>query len=121
VVDLTYSPQIQPDALPGRAYPHVPEEVPSGAFGGEVGRAVEYAGTEVQQHVNAAMDQARQSQLTDAHNQLQALSLGLTHDPSTGAFTKEGKDAFGISGQYLPKFDEQAANIVAAVPGKPQH
>ena len=116
MVDLTYSPQIQPDALPGRAYPHVPEEVPSGAFGGEVGRAVEYAGTEVQQHVNAAMDQARQSQLTDAHNQLQALSLGLTHDPSTGAFTKEGKDAFGISGQYLPKFDEQAANIVAAVP-----
>jgi hypothetical protein len=116
MVDISYSPQIQPESLPGRAIPRLPEEVPQAAFGGEVGRGVENVGSAVQQHVDAVMSQARTTQLTDAHNQLQALSLGLTHDPQTGAFTKQGKDAFGISQQYLPQFDQQAQKIISSVP-----
>lgn len=116
MVDLTYQGSVQPDALPGRAYPRLPESVPEGAFGGEIGRGIENLGSVVQQHVDAAMSQARQTQLTDAHNQMQALSLRLTHDPQTGALTKQGKDALGLPQQYLPQFDAQAQKIVDAVP-----
>jgi hypothetical protein len=116
LVDLSYQAQVQPEGLPGRAFPRLPEEVPQGAFGGEIGRGVENAGEVAQQHFEQVQNIARQTQLTDAHNQLQTLSLGLTHDPQTGALTKQGKDAFGLPQQYLPQYDEQAAKIVAAVP-----
>jgi hypothetical protein len=116
MVDINYEAHVEPGALPGRAYPRLPSEMPPGAQGGEIGRGIEYAGEEVQRHVDNVMDQARQTQLTDAHNQLQAASLGLTHDPKTGAFTRQGKDAFGLSDQYLPKYDQMAADIVSKVP-----
>lgn len=116
MVDLSYSAQVQPEGLPGRAFPRLPEEVPQGAFGGEIGRGLEVAGDVVQQHVDAVMNQARQTQLTDAHNQLQALSLDLSHNPQTGALTKQGKDAFGLTQQYLPQYDQKAQQIVSQVP-----
>lgn len=115
MVDISYSPQIQPDALPGRAAPRLPDEVNSGAFGGQVGRAIEGAGEVAQQHYDAVMSQARQTQLTDAHNQLQGVMASLTRDPDTGAFTKEGKNAFGLNAQYLPQYDDAAEKIVGNV------
>lgn len=116
MVDLTYSPHVETEELPGRPYPRLPESVPEGVFGGEIGHAIEGAGSIAEQHFNQIQDQARQTQLTDAHNQLQTLSLQLTHDPNTGAFTKQGKNAFGLNQQYLPQFDTQAAQIIGNVP-----
>jgi hypothetical protein len=61
------------------------------------------------------VQQARQTQLADAHNQAQALMLSLTHDPNTGAFAKQGKDAFGLTQQYLPQFQQGAAQIAQGI------
>lgn len=111
-MDLTYSPQVQPEPLPGRAYPHLPGEVPAGAFGGEIGAGFEHAGAVVEQ----VKRQADQTQLTDAHNQLQAISLATTHDPQNGFFTLQGKNAIGAGPQYLAKFDEQAQDVLSKIP-----
>lgn len=121
-----YEASVQPEGLPGRPYPRLPDEV-SPAGGLAIGRGLEDAGSVVQQRYDtgqkqalAAQDaiqkQAQQTQLTDAHNQLQALSLDLTHNPQTGAFTKEGKAAFNLGPQYLSQFDDQSANIISSVP-----
>lgn len=115
MVDISYSPQIEPDALPGRAYPRLPDEITPAAFGRQVGHAIEGAGEIAQQHYDSVMAQSRQTQLTDAHNQLQGLMGSLTRDPQTGAFTKEGKNAFGLNQQYLPQYDEAADKIVQSV------
>src|SRR5665213_4364346 len=111
-----YEASVEPTALPGRPYPRFPDQVTPQEEGAAVGQGVENTGQVAQSIFQKTQDQARQTQLTDAHNQLQTLSLGLTHDPQTGAFTKQGKDAFGLGDQYLPQFDTQAAAIVSAVP-----
>jgi hypothetical protein len=123
VPDLTYSQSVQPEELPGRAIPRLGEGAPPSAFGAGVGQAIESA-SQIPQHIydqaqasqKAAQAQAQQTQLTDAHNQLQMLSLQTTHDPQTGAFTKQGKAAFGLNDQYLPGFDQQAQKIIQGVP-----
>lgn len=116
MVDLAYQQSVQPEGPPGRAYPRLPEEVPPGAFGGEIGRSVEAVGEAEQQHADAAMNRARQTQYAEGDNALQALSQQLTHDPKNGAFTKLGKNAFGLDQQYLPTFDQGAQNIIANTP-----
>lgn len=113
--EISYSPQVEPEALPGRAFPRVSDEVAPQAFGAGIARGLEETGDVVQRHVDSVMAQARQTQLTDAHNQLQTLSLSLTHDPQTGAFTKQGKDAFGLDQQYIPQYQEAAQKIVDSV------
>lgn len=111
-----YEASVQPDSLPGRPAPRFPDEISPQAEGAGIGRAIQDVGSVVQQVVEKAQSQARQTQVTDANNQLQTLMLGLTHDPKTGAFTKQGKDAFGLSSQYLPQYDAQSQAIVDAVP-----
>lgn len=122
-MDLTYAPSIESEPIPGRAVPRLPDETNPQAYGQGIGRALEGAG-DIAQHVqdvkNHAAEIARQqavvTQATDAHNQLQALSLKLTHDPDTGALTKQGKNAFNLQGTYLPQFDEQATKIIGGIP-----
>lgn len=111
-----YAPQVTPDALPGRPWPHLPDEISPEATGAGIAQGIENAGEVLERHAVAAESQARQSQAMDAENKLQALSLQLTHDPQNGAFTKQGQAAFGLSQQYLPKFDSQAQQIVESVP-----
>ena len=115
MVDLTSGPTVEPEALPGRPYPRLPDEANPQAFGSSVGHGIEQAADVLQTVHDKVQAQARQTQLADAHNQLQALSLGLTHDPTTGAFTKQGKNAFGLDQQYLPQYDQGAANIAAGI------
>jgi hypothetical protein len=116
MVDLTSGPTVEPEALPGRAYPRLPDDANPQAYGAGIGRGLEQAGDVLQNVHDRVQAQARQTQLADAHNQVQALSLKLTHDPQTGAFTKEGKNAFGLDQQYLPQFDQGAAQIAAGIP-----
>jgi hypothetical protein len=111
-----YQTSVEPEALPGRPYPRFPDAVSPQSTGEAIGRGIEDVGAVAQQHYDAVMSQARQAQLTDAHNQFQTLSLSLTHDPQTGAFTKQGKDAFGLPDQYLPQYDQQAQQIIDNVP-----
>lgn len=116
MVDLAYQSSVSAEGPPGRAYPRLPEEVPGAAFGGQVGHAIETAGTVEQQHVNSTMDQVRQTQYAEGDNQLQALQSNILRDPQNGALTKQGKNAFGLDQQYLPQFDQQAKQIIAAAP-----
>lgn len=115
MVDLNYSASVQPEELPGRAYPRLPEEASPGAFPHALGRGVEEAGEVMQQGAHAAMEQARVTQATQAHTAAQQAMIGLLRDPNTGAFTKEGKNAFGLPQQYLPQFDQQAKQILGNV------
>ncbi len=115
MVDLTYTPSVQPEGLPGRAFPRIPDEANPAADGADVGHAIEGAAGVMQAVSDKAENQARVAQLTDAHNQLQAASLALTHDPQTGAFTKQGKDAFNLQAQYAPQFDQAVQKIGAGI------
>jgi len=116
VVDLTAGPTVEPESLPGRPYPRFPDEASPQAYGAGVGHSIEQAGAVLQDVHDKVQAQARQTQLTDAHNQTQALSLQLTHDPNTGAFTKQGKNAFNLPQQYLPQFDQGVQQIAAGIP-----
>lgn len=115
MVDLNYSASVEPEGLPGRAYPRLPEEANPQAAGSAVGHGIENAADVLQNVQDKVQQQARVSQLTDAHNQAQALSISLTHDPNTGALTKQGKDAFGLTNQYLPQFDQGVAKIADGI------
>jgi hypothetical protein len=115
MADLSYEATVQPDALPGRPNPRFPDEVTPQAYGAAVGQGIENAGYIIQGVHDKVVRQAQQTQLADAHNQMQALSLQLTHDPQNGAFTKQGKNAFGLDQQYLPLWDQGVQSIVASV------
>jgi hypothetical protein len=115
MVEITSAPTVEPEALPGRAYPRLPDESNPAASGVGFGKDIEQAADVLQTVHDKVQAQARQTQLADAHNQLQALSLGLTHDPTNGAFTKEGKNAFGLDQQYLPQYDQGAAQIASGI------
>jgi hypothetical protein len=116
MADLTYSASVQPDSLPGRPYPRLPEEVSPQAYGAGVGQSLEQAGQELQRVHDQVTQQAQQSQLTAFHNGLQSVVLDLTHNPQTGAFTKQGANAFGLDQQYLPQFDQRAQALLAGIP-----
>jgi len=116
MVDLTYQASVQPEALPGRPNPRFPDEVSPQSYGSSIGKGIEDAGAVLNSVYDKAQTQAQQSQLADAHNQLQVLQGTLTHDPTKGAFTKQGKDAFGLNQQYLPQWDAQSAAIIAGIP-----
>jgi hypothetical protein len=126
MVDLTYSASVQPDALPGRPAPRFPDEASPQDYGSEIGRGLENAGNVVEgvykqqkaaadEAARVAQQQAKQTQLADAHNKLQSLSLQLTHDPQTGALAQQGQNAFDLGNKYLPQFDDAAAQIVGGV------
>jgi hypothetical protein len=115
MVDLTYSANVQPESLPGRAYPRLPGPDPA-AYGGQVGQSIEQASGVLQSVQDKIEARALQTQHTDAVNKLTVLADDTTHNPQTGAFTKQGQNAFGLDQQYMPQFDTQANAIVSAIP-----
>lgn len=117
MVDLVSGPgNVTPEGLPGRPYPRLPDQSDPAAYGVNLGRSIEQASDQLQQTHDQMQAQARQTMVTDAHNKTQALSLQLTMDPQTGAFTKQGQNAFGLDDQYLPKFDQGVQQIAASIP-----
>lgn len=112
--DFTPEAQIEPSELPGRAFPRLPDELPSGTA--NLGRDIQGAGDVLEKHALVAEQLAQRTQASDAENKLQALTLSLTHDPQTGALTKQGQNAFGLTQQYLPQYDTAAQQIVESVP-----
>jgi hypothetical protein len=116
MVDLASGPgNTQPEGLPGRPYPRLPDEANPQAFGAGLGRGIEQAADVLQQTHNQVQAQARQTMVTDAHNQTQALSLKLAVDPNTGFMAQEGKNAFGLDQKYLPQFDQGVQQIADGI------
>lgn len=117
MVDLVSGPGgVTPEALPGRPFPRLPDAADPAAYGTGVGRGIEQSADVMQQAHDQTQALARQTMVTDAHNQTQALSLKLTMDPQTGAFTKQGQNAFGLDQQYLPQFDQGVQQIAQGIP-----
>src|SRR5580700_7802813 len=114
MVDLTYSAQVQPEALPGRAYPRLPGPDPA-AYGGQVGQSIEQASGVLQGVQDKIEARALQTQHTDAVNKLTVLADNTTHNPDTGFFAQQGKNAFNYD-PYLQQYDTQAQAIVGAIP-----
>lgn len=110
-----YEAHVQPEALPGRPYPHFPGEVSAQSTGEAIGQGIEHLGAVAQAVHEQAMQTARTAQVSDANNQAQLLVTDLTHNPKTGAFTRQGKDALGLPDKYLPQFDERAAPILDGI------
>jgi hypothetical protein len=111
--EISYQAQVQPEALPGRAWPHVPGEVPAGVFGGEIGRGIESVGAAVE----SVQRHADETQALDAHNQIQRHALTTLNDGQGGGFLSlQGKNAIGAGPQYLQQFDEQAKDVLSRIP-----
>lgn len=114
-----FEPSISPEPLPGRPNPRFPDEVSPASTGYGIGKGIEDVGNVASQVYEKIQDkvqrQARQTQLTDANNQLQTLSIGLLHDPKTGALAKQGKNAFNLGQQYLPQYDAASQEIINSV------
>ena len=116
-MDLLAEPgNVTPEGLPGRPYPRLPDEANPQAFGGQVGQGIEQAADVLQGVHDQVQAQARQTMVTDAHNQTQSLSLKLTTDPQNGAFAQAGKNAFGLDQKYLPQFDQGVQTIASGIP-----
>ena len=117
MVDLVSGPgNVTPESLPGRPYPRLPDQADPAAYGVNLGRGIEQASDVLQNAHDQMQAKARQTMVTAAHNQTQALSLKLTMDPQSGAFTKQGQNAFGLDGQYLPQFDQGVQTIAQGIP-----
>jgi hypothetical protein len=110
-----FEPSVSAEPLPGRPNPRFPDAVSPADTGYGIGKGIEDAGNVASQVFDKVQSQARQTQVADANNQMQALSIGLMHDPKTGALTKQGKDAFNLGSQYLPQFDQAGQSIVDSV------
>lgn len=114
--DLSSEPTVQPESLPGRPNPRYPDEVSPQAYGSSLGQGIENAGIALQAAHEAAVKQAVQTQYTAGLTQLQGVQNDLTVNPASGAFTKQGQNAFNLTNQYLPQFDDRAKAIIAATP-----
>ncbi|MDB6107832.1 MAG: hypothetical protein JWO52_7831 [Gammaproteobacteria bacterium] len=111
-----YQASVQSEPLPGRPNPRFPDQVSPADTGFAIGKGLEDVGEVASKVYDKTQTQARQTQVTDANNQLQSLMLGLTHDPKRGAFAKQGKDAFNLGQQYLPQYDQASDAIVNSIP-----
>lgn len=115
MVDLTYQASVQPEGLPGRAFPRLPDEVSPNAYGAGVGQSIEQASGELQRVHDQMTQQAQQTQLQSGHNQAQTVMGNLLQDPKSGAMYQQGQDSFGNRETYLPQFDQHMDQIAQGI------
>lgn len=95
-------PQVQPQGAPDvRMNPNAP----AGAFGAGLGQGLMQAAGVLSDVQHQAQVEADTIRTEDEVNQLrgQINTLGWAQD---GAFSRRGKDALNLTGEYLPKLDE---------------
>lgn len=95
--------------------PRLPENVNAQETGYDIGAGLQNVAQVVTKVHQDALNQARQTQMQEADNALTSLSTDLTHNPQTGAFTLQGKNAFGLTDKFLPQFDKNAETILDGV------
>jgi hypothetical protein len=128
LVVRTYGgPKIDPSALPG-ARKSAAETFDSEGGGlalAQAGKDEAIAGLGAQaarigtaaagQMIQRARDEADQTALLDASNQLSAAENKLLYDPDTGALTVKGKAAMGLPESVGGEFDSTASTIAAGL------
>ena len=119
VPDLSIG-SVQAEPLAGRAIPRLPDGVSADAFGESLGQAIDHSAEALQQHQQKVQLDADRTRVTDAKATLESGIVDLTHNPQTGALTKQGSDAISLGPQYLPQYDAQVSKIREGLTGKRQ-
>lgn len=81
------------------------------ALGAGVGRGLQQVGGAIQQFAQQEQEKADVAALMDADRQLADVELSLFNDPENGAYTKRGRDAFGLPEQVFPAWDKSVSDI----------
>ena len=110
--------QVQQEPLPGRAYPRLSDDASPAEFGAGLGEGIAAAGADVE-HVQDQRDaaaaraqrQADQVPIALANQALSSYVANKSYTADDAAFKRQGPDAVGMDSQYLPGFDQQAAQI----------
>lgn len=116
MVDLTSGPTVEPEALPGRPYPRLPDDANPQAYGSGLARGVDQAADVLQNVHDKVQAQARETQSKMFNTAVQGITNDLTTNPQNGAFAKRGINAFGLDQQYLPQFDQRVQPLIDAIP-----
>jgi hypothetical protein len=116
------APTVQAEPLPGRAYPRISEDVPSGAFEATAAAGLEQASGEVGEQAYREQIQNDNLRVIDANTQLEAGRNALLYgtpgpngQQQGGAFSLHGADAIGLPDKLLPEYNKMAANISAGL------
>lgn len=120
MAETPYSPSVQSEGLPGRAFPRLPEDVSPAEQGAGIGQGIQNAG-EALQSVQDRMDQqANRTAVTGAVTSLEVHANNLIYDPKDGALAKQGADALNLAPTYLPQIDAQAKQIAGGLANEKQ-
>jgi uncharacterized protein YbcC (UPF0753/DUF2309 family) len=119
VPDLSV-PQVQQEPLAGRPTPRLPEGVSAEAFGANIGAGARALGDAQIAKEKKAQLEADRTVVTEAQSNLENSLVALTHDPKTGALTRQGKDAMNLGPQYLPQYDAKVAEIAGTLTNERQ-
>lgn len=87
------------------------ESASPAAFGAGLGRAAQQAAGVFADVQRVETEKAERVALSEAEDGLKVFENSAVFDAENGAFSKKGKDAFGLPGQVLPGFDETASRI----------
>lgn len=115
MVDITYQASVEPEELPGRPYPRLPDQVSPQAYGAGFGKDIEQAGGIVQQVHDSAMEQVRKTQALDLENKVMAFNSTTLHDPQNGLMQLQGQNAFGAAQKYTAQFSQFAQQQLAGI------
>jgi len=103
-----YEPQVE--ARPIRTDPSY-GGVPSAAFGGGIGEALQGASHIMARIGIAEKVKADEVAVTSAETKLTSWANDRLFNPENGAFSTQGKNAFGLSGKVLPEYDAQVESL----------
>lgn len=116
------SPQVEQTALPNVRFQ---TDMPLEAFGGgaptkALAGAVVDIGSEIAKQEERERRQANDVVVKDAYKQGLTGGNALMYDPQNGAFTKRGKDAFGVVDEYVPQYKKQLDDIEGGLANEDQ-
>lgn len=103
-----YQQQVEVQNLPSA---RLRNSVDARTLGADVGRGLQQIGGVVQQFAKIEQEKADVAAIMDADRQLAELELRLFNDPENGAYTKRGRDAFGLPEQVFPQWDKAVGDI----------
>lgn len=83
------------------------------ALGAGIAQSVGKVGGMLGQIAQQEQEKADVAAIMDADRQLAEVELSLFNDPETGAYSRRGRDAFGLPEQVFPEWDKRVGEIEA--------
>lgn len=104
-------PTLQSQIAP-RAAPNIQRRPLQSVAGETLGAGLGNAGGLLHRIELEERDKADRAAVIDATSMLTAAENELLYNPESGAYSKQGKNAFNLSGQVLPEYDKRAGKII---------